>query len=541
MKFKLLIILLSISLPLAAQHVKSNLDFRIKDYSKINNFTQKNSLSKYSSIPVFPNTSKYPVSNFITDIFRNGDTVWFATGSGIMRTIDNFKSFQSYYNLFPFNNDDISGFSVNGKIIAVATATSQNINGEDVAVGTGVKISTDYGVTWASYPQPLDGFTDTTIAYGSNYIHCLPVVVPQQNLAYDIAITKTKGDTNNYTIWISTFAGGIRKTTDYGTTWQRVILPPDNLDSIYIGGTGYTFNLNPNQNLNHRGFTIEAENDSTIYAGTANGINRSTDWGISWRKYNYQNSGTGTNRVSGNFVVNIYIQKFPGNKIIWAASKKAEDASEFNAYSYSSNGGLSWSNTLRDISPYNISSYDNIIYLQSDEGLWRGIFGVFDWISAPTIFDKTTNDYLRTTNFYSGNNIGDTLYFGSQDGLARTVETGSPWASDWKIFRTIKPIDLSSDKKTYAAPNPFSPIDENARIFFKTGKSSSKVTIRFFDFGMNPVRTLLQNAIRNSADELFAIWDGKNNEGFQVANGVYFYRIEIDDDTPIWGKILVIQ
>ena len=58
---------------------------------------------------------------------------------------------------------------------------------------------------------------------------------------------------------------------------------------------------------------------------------------------------------------------------------------------------------------------------------------------------------------------------------------------------------------------------------------------------MNPVRTLLQNAIRNSADELFAIWDGKNNEGFQVANGVYFYRIEIDDDTPIWGKILVIQ
>ena len=58
---------------------------------------------------------------------------------------------------------------------------------------------------------------------------------------------------------------------------------------------------------------------------------------------------------------------------------------------------------------------------------------------------------------------------------------------------------------------------------------------------MNPVRTLIQNASRHSTDELFAIWDGKNNEGFTVPNGVYFYRIEIDDDTPVWGKILVIQ
>ena len=237
----------------------------------------------------------------------------------------------------------------------------------------------------------------------------------------------------------------------------------------------------------------------------------------------------------------IYIQKFPGYNIIWAATRKAEGANEYNAYSFSSNGGRTWSNTLKDINPYNISSYDNIIYLQTDGGLWRGVYGVFDWISAPTIFDKTTNDYLKTNSFYSGNNIGDTLYFGSQDGLLKTIETGSPWASDWRILRAIKPIDLSSDKKSYAAPNPFSPADENVRIFFKTGKSSAKVTIKLFDFGMNPVRTLIQNASRHSTDELFAIWDGKNNEGFTVPNGVYFYRIEIDDDTPVWGKILVIQ
>ena len=58
---------------------------------------------------------------------------------------------------------------------------------------------------------------------------------------------------------------------------------------------------------------------------------------------------------------------------------------------------------------------------------------------------------------------------------------------------------------------------------------------------MNPVRTVIQNATRTSADDLFTSWDGKNNEGNQVANGVYFYRIDIDSDTPVWGKILVLQ
>ena len=58
---------------------------------------------------------------------------------------------------------------------------------------------------------------------------------------------------------------------------------------------------------------------------------------------------------------------------------------------------------------------------------------------------------------------------------------------------------------------------------------------------MSPVRTLIQNAVRTSPDELFTMWDGKNNDGYIVPNGVYFYRIEIDSDKPVWGKIIVLQ
>ncbi len=521
-------------------------------FAQISNYPSGYKLGKFSTkeqvisqkdnikVSVVPNKAKYPVSNFITDIFRSGDTVWFGTGSGIMRTTDKFNTFDNYFGLSPFGTDDVSGFCINNNILAVATAISEEISGDNVATGTGIKISTDNGTSWNSNPQPMDGRYDTSIVYGSNSLYALPVVVPQQNLSYDIAITRTKNDLNNYTFWISSFAGGLRKSTDYGTTWQRVLLPPDNLDSIYTGGT-YNFALDPRINLNHRAFTVEAVNDSTMVAGTANGINISTDWGLSWRKYTYQNSGSGSNRVSGNFVVNLAIQRYSGKEIIWAATRRAEDNNEANAISYTTNRGQTWGYTLKDYSPNNISSRDSIVYAETDGGLWRSTFGIFDWSKPALIYDPTTKDVLKSPKFFSGNYIGDTLYFGSDDGLCRTFETGIPWASQWKIYRAMQVIDLSSDLKTYAAPNPFAPNTEFVRIFYKTGKQTSKITIRLFDFGMNPVRTVIANATRTSSEELFTAWDGKNNAGNQVANGVYFYRIEVDSDKPVWGKIIVMQ
>lgn len=542
MKIRLIIILTILTAGnLFSQNILELNDYHLKDYK----FEWK---GKSNQIPYSPNatvvtpiTSKYPISNFITDIIFKGDTVWFATGTGIMRTLDNFNTFQYYYGLQPFGEDDVSGLVVLNNVVVVTTATTQEVNGEDVAVGTGVKVSTDYGHSWNAYGQPLDGLNDTVIVYGSNNIPALPVVVPQQNLSYDIAVTRNKNNLNDYVIWITSFAGGLRKSTDYGTTWQRILLPPDNLDSIYIGGTGYNFALDVRQNLNHRVFTVEALNDSTLFVGSANGINRSTDWGVSWRKYNYLNSGFGNNRVAGNFVVNFHIQRYSNKAILWAATRRAENPNEANALSYTTDGGFTWAYTLSGPSPNGISSYDKYVYGLTDDGLLRSEFGIFDWVKTPLIYDEVSKDVVRTSSFYSGNYSTDTLYFGSADGLVRTIETGNPWGAKWKIYRAIKEIDLSSETKSYVAPNPFAPSTEVARIFFKTGKPASSVTIKIFDFGMNPVRTVIQNAARNSPDELFTIWDGKNDNGIIVANGVYFYRIAVDDDKYVWGKILVLQ
>ncbi|MCB0725047.1 MAG: hypothetical protein KDC73_10095 [Ignavibacteriae bacterium] len=494
-------------------------------------------------ILVTPVNQPYPASNFITDIILNGDTVWFGTGSGIMRTTDNFKTFDSYFGLDPFGEDDISGFNTFEKMVVAGTAITQIINDDPIPTGTGIKVSSDYGLNWSSFPQPIDGINDTTVQYGSNTLDALPVVVPEQNLSYDLSITHTENDTLNYTIWITSFAGGLRKSTDYGNTWQRVVLPPDDLDSIYITGTGYTFKLDPLQNLNHRVFTIDALNDSTLFVGTADGINRSTDWGKSWRKYNYQNTthSPTSDGVGGNFVVNMHVQRYAGNNILWAACRPADDNAESSSLTYSSDGGFTWFNTLPDIPPNGIGSKDSIVYGLTNEGLWRANFNEFIWAKAGTIVDLTTNDLITTQLFYAANHVSDTLYIGSADGLLRTIEFGQPWVGQWKVFRSITPINLSSDIKTYAAPNPFAPDDEVVRIFYKTGKASSKITIKIFDFGMQQVRTVIQNATRNTPDEIFTQWDGKNDNGVQVANGVYFYRIQVDNEDEYWGKILVLQ
>jgi flagellar hook assembly protein FlgD len=69
---------------------------------------------------------------------------------------------------------------------------------------------------------------------------------------------------------------------------------------------------------------------------------------------------------------------------------------------------------------------------------------------------------------------------------------------------------------------------------------------------MNYVRTIIQNASRGNplhlvdgsnteSNGVIDYWDGKDERGNFVPNGVYFYRIELDGGSPVFGKILVLQ
>jgi hypothetical protein len=501
-------------------------------------------------------SSENPASNSINDVLIVGDTIWLATSRGLSRSTDKGVSWNNYYGTTAFGTESITALGYYQGIIWAATAHSIERDGQTLPEGSGLRFSTNNGEGWYTVGQPLDAENDSIEVYGINNIRALPVTVAVQNIIYDITFTPN-------TIWIATFAGGARKNNidsliiNQNNKWKRVVIPPDRLSSISPTDT-LNFSLQPvggkfgkENNLNHRVFSIFSINDSTVLIGTANGINKSVSNvnnspdGISWIKLNHQNQ---IEPISGNFVVALDYSK--NQNIIWAATWKAEDQDEFYGVSYSTDNGISWRTTLRDEKVHNfgIDNIGGFVIATSSNGAFLNIAGMDRWLLPGQIVDKVSKLKLRTKHFYSAGFLGnESIWLGSADGLVKNSTVSQYWKDDWKIYFASQPLENIED--TYAYPNPFSPRTEQVKIKYGTGGKSVQATIRIFNFNMNIVRTVIQNAARgnpyhaiSSSDSgVIDFWDGKDDSGVIVPNGVYFYRIDIDSNDPIYGKIMVLQ
>ncbi len=486
-----------------------------------------------------------PAGNTILDIVVINDSIWIATTKGLTRSIDAGLTFKNYYNTPEFGTESISAIGYNKGVIWVATAHNTTKNGQSLPEGSGLKYSTDNGNSWTTINQPKDDPSDSSIVYGINNIRALPVTVDINNITYDIAFSKN-------TIWISTFAGGLRKSTDMGQSWQRVVLPPDNLNQIKPTDV-LKFSLQPvagafgNESyLNHRVFSVASSDDSTIYVGTAGGINKSTDNGISWRKFNRDNQEF---PISGNFVVGI--NAIPNTQKVWAATWKAEGQNETYAVSYTFDGGNNWSNFLEGEKAHNFgfitensgSTFnDTKIYAATDNGIYLTTNNGDTWFAPANIYDASQNLYISPaeTDFYCVSSVLSNnkrnILIGSTSGLLKFVPNGNLWEGDWSVY--LSSNKLSGNDDTYSFPNPFSPDVEVTKIKFNL-LNTEDVTIRILDFGMNLVRTLAQNYSLSVGDN-FIVWDGRDENGKIVPNGVYFYRIDRGGNDPIFGKIMVL-
>ncbi|MCX6170965.1 MAG: hypothetical protein NTX65_16650 [Ignavibacteriales bacterium] len=492
-----------------------------------------------------------PASNTIERILINDNMILLATSDGLSKSTDNGVSWINYGNTV-FGTESVSAVGYNNGVIWAATWHMENLLGSDTPVGTGLRYSTDSGSNWHEVTQPVDANSDSTIYYGNNKLRALPITVRPGNFIYDIAFTKNA-------IWIVSYYGGLRKSTDLGRTWRRVVLPPDNLNSIKPTDV-LKFDLSPSSgalgfqnNLNHRAFSILAIDDNTIYVGTAGGINKTTDAGSefpSWTKFNNTNQ---SKPISGNFI--LALEKNDFDNSIWAGTWKAEGQSEFWGASVSRDGGLSWENYLSGERVHDfgfkyfgpLGNYSSAnIFTATESGVYRSSNNGTTWISAPEIKDDNSSVNINTKHFLSVkvNNKSDNtsdIWLGSNNGLARLNEsdqvTGA-WNGTWKVFLASE--KLSSATESYAFPNPFSPNSEQVKLKYSTAGSST-VTIRILDFGMNLVRTVIQNASRIPNSEQLDLWDGRDESGRIVPNGVYFYRIDFGSGEPLFGKIMVIM
>ena len=478
-----------------------------------------------------------PAGNAVEYIEFMGDDIWIATTVGVSMSEDGGLTWTNHN----FGDEGISALGIKNDTVWVATWHSEDFNGEPIPVGSGLHYSPDRGETWIDIPQPVDAEDDSMIVYGINTLRALPLTVPEGNFTRDIGFLGNQ-------IWIASFYGGLRKSGDNGQTWEKVVLPPDNLNSISPNDT-LDFDISPStgalgfkESLNHRFFSIRVINDSTILIGTANGINLSTDYGISWTKFSHN---INDESISGNFVLDLNYDH--SRNTIWAATWKAEGETEFYGLSSSSDFGNTWktylpSENIHDIAfTFSSNGNEEDIFVATDNGVFRTSDLGLSWILAPEMIDVNTELPITTDNFRAVNCLLDSdgynnLWFGSEAGTAKFIETGDNWEGSWSVLVASPEIT-----KPIAFPNPFSPDEERIKIKYKFSGNSKSVSIRIFDFGMNLVRTVMQNVVRVGDNEYIDTWDGRDEQNNIVPNGVYFYRIDMDEDEPLYGKIMVLM
>jgi photosystem II stability/assembly factor-like uncharacterized protein len=499
------------------------------------------------SVPSIP-------SNSVSHISIGGDrSLWIGSGKGLARTNGSGLSWESFRSDPAFASDGIFAVGVRGDTIWSSTGYDKAVDGGTVQTGTGYALSTNNGVSWTHLPQVIDARGDSIVDYGINdSLWVLPIVVSEQNVTFDVSF-------NAAGVWVASWASGLRRSTDLGATWQRIILPTDSRNSISPADTLWSYlpsdtlqvdriyeRFDPRNNNNFLAFSVLAVDENTIWCGTAGGVNLSTDGGLSWSKFTHTNQAA---PILGNWVIAVERQVFESStgdtvRRIWTTNWQAAGRDEQFGVSYSDDNGQSWTNLLHGVRAYDFAFRDSIAYIATNQGIFRTADGGLTFNQVSEIIDDDGRTQVTSGSFYSAGSLDDSVFVGTADGLARTVDNeASPFGSSWKVYRAYQPVGASGT--SYAYPNPFSPLTEPTRIHYATpsgsGGGNASVRIEIYDFGMNRIRTLLNQASRPAGTELDELWDGSNDAGSTVANGVYFYRIDVGSDEPLFGKIVVMQ
>jgi photosystem II stability/assembly factor-like uncharacterized protein len=469
-------------------------------------------------------------SNSISHIVIRGTDIWIGTGKGAALTADGARNFNSFRYVPQFPRPSIFAIDVKGDTIWCSTGFTKETDAGNVQTGTGYAYSFNNGATWSSAPQPMDPLNDSLVTYGINTVRFIPIVVPEQNVTFDLAAVDS-------TVWVASWSSGLRKSTDRGSHWTRIVLPSSIRNSIAPTDTLVNYLIDPRLDNNFLLFSVFTEDNQTVWAGSAGGVNKSTDGGSSWSKFTVNNQ---SQPILGNWVIAIKGQRLGSRSRIWITNWPAEGANEKYGVSATDDSGRTWKTSLAGIKAYDFAFKDSITYVATEQGLYRSSDGGESWSRSGTIIDPASGNTLATSVFFAAGVIADSVYGGTADGLVKTIDNAThPFGQQWEVQRTFQPV--GSAASAYAYPNPFSPKLGAQRIHYSTGGVSTVVTIEVFDFGMNRVRTVIRDAQRDGSREHDELWDGRTDDGTVLPNGVYFFRVTTGGGDPAWGKVMVIQ
>jgi hypothetical protein len=453
------------------------------------------------------------LGNAMVDMVARGDLLFAGSGYGLNRTWDGGTTWTAFTARDYGGKNGITSMTfMDDSTLWISTAFDTTVRDDgNLDAGGGLSYTPDLGKTWVHVPQPVDSRDETEYS---------PTTTVIQNVTFDIA-------TQDSTIWISSWGGGLRKSSDMGQSWKVVTTDGKPFD---VSGKNSGWR-------NHVAFSVMAENNN-LWVGTADGISKSEDGGDTWRRMTHQNQ---ENPISGNFVVALAHQ--PYTNTIWAATIEADtDTTEFRGVSRSDNGGESWVTMLPGIFAHNFAFDDSVTYVAADQGMYVSNDQGENWYQLPEIRDYITSEEILGEEYFSAavteEGAFDRLWAGNEDGLGSTIDNGNTW----KVHRSYKSTRSGDSPSAYAYPSPFSPSRHGYIRFQYDITRAGEVIIDIYDFAIDHVASIREYESEPIGDtnDRSAKWDGKNDAGVTVASGVYFFRVNVEGNIT-WGKLVVIN
>jgi hypothetical protein len=524
-----------------------------------------------------------PQRNVVDKLFASGDTLW--AGPQLVYTPDDGASWYLArgvdHNFSVFQppqapNAIVYSLDAVGSTVWAGLGYRDALAADNPQSAAGFAFSQDGGQTWQyRFPQ-LDQPEDTLQVYGVSALWALPIIVPQLSPPFDLAIDPVTRD-----VWVAGLISGARllrydpAAGTYRRRFERVVLPPDTLREIsplepqffpFAPQIPGTFNFS----RNFLAYSVLVDETGTVWFGTEAGLNRSrpedvyffqhTETGHVWEDRAWQRfpfEGTLQGLV-GSAAVVLAEQKVgdpafpvgsdenPRNPIwvgVWRPLATPAEPEEKMGVVVTRDGGESFQTVLLGERVYDFAFCEEgmthctpgTVWAAAADGLFTSTDGGHQWTATRDFRDRDRPGRFvrpgaepRAVAATNG-----ALWVGTTDGLLRSTDGGGTWTilrADVSVS-PAEPGPRTPAVDVYAYPNPFSP-RANRLVRIRYEREASR--IRIFDFGLNLVRTLDAPARDEQA------WDGLDDRGARVANGVYFYAVETGGET-LWGKILVVE
>jgi len=509
------------------------------------------------------------VGTSIADIVWSGHHLWVATERGLARLDPRQRTglaaedWVTYDEANGIGRGAVSALAAIDSTIWVATLVDSTEQ-----AGNGLSFSRNAGDSWQHIPNNVI-FDPRVPGFQQGPFTQL------QNACFGLAI-------DGETIWATFFAGSAVRSRDGGTTWERVL--PDGADEIvFVDSDTAADSLQLvadslslagapqaaidaalaeadsvlSQSGLHRTFSVAAYDD-TVWIGTASGIARSFDGGDTWTNLKARRDPSGggglvPDGLAANWIVALERQvRSDGASVMWAGARlTGEPEGQVEAFNFSQDNGETWESGGPTFA-WDFTFAADSVWASSEDGVFLSIDGGHMWESV-VVEDKNLREELRgqaigaeTVLMDDGSRL---LWVGASNGLGRSDDGGQTWAVLSFPVKTAT-IDtreivglaglIEPNTNTYAAPNPFSPKDGQTRLIYSLARSAD-VTIDIYDFASRHVRTLISAERREGPRNHGDNWDGRDDDGDTVANGVYFFRVETSAGDQAFGKVVVLN